>query len=100
VQTNRVGKTIGKKSDVQVELKRLEFSFTTSEFVFCPPLAFYEQRVETPLMDSLTRAPSVPPPKNSSVNPTVFASAVITPFLLYSRIQLREAHWRFLKSGV
>jgi hypothetical protein len=52
-----------KKSDVQVELKKLEYSYTSFEYVFCPPAAFYEVRSANHALDSLTRAPSVPPPK-------------------------------------
>lgn len=52
-----------KKSDVQVELKRLDYSYTSSEFVFCPPSAFYEVGAVNESPISLTRAPAVPPPK-------------------------------------
>jgi hypothetical protein len=52
-----------KKSDAQVELKKLEYSYTGFEFIFCPPGDFYEVRGANDAPASLTRAPSVPPPK-------------------------------------
>jgi len=52
-----------KKSDAQVELKKLDYSYTSFEFVFCPPSGFYEIRAATGAAPSRTRAPSVPPPK-------------------------------------
>ena len=52
-----------KKSDAQAELKKLDFSYTSFEFVFCPPYEFYEVREANNAATSLTRAPSVPPPR-------------------------------------
>jgi hypothetical protein len=52
-----------KKSDVQLELKKLDYSYTSFEFVFCPPSHFYEIFDATAAATSLTHAPSVPPPK-------------------------------------
>lgn len=52
-----------KKSDAQVELKKLDYSYTSFEFVFCPPSGFYEILGAKDSITSLTRAPSVPPPK-------------------------------------
>jgi hypothetical protein len=52
-----------KKSDFQVELKRLDFSYSNSELVFCPPSEFRELRAGNETGPLLTRAPAVPPPK-------------------------------------
>ena len=52
-----------KKSDVQVELKKLEYSYTSFEFVFCPPTHFYEVRAGNDAVISLMQPPSLPPPK-------------------------------------
>ena len=52
-----------KKSDVQFESKKLDYSYTSFEFVFCSPSEFYEVRDPHQAVRSLTRAPSVPPPK-------------------------------------
>jgi hypothetical protein len=52
-----------KKSDVQVELKKLDFSHHHFEFVFCAPSDFYEIRAAEDGFASLTRAPALPPPK-------------------------------------
>lgn len=52
-----------KKSDVQVEVKQLEYSYTRFEFVFCPPSHFYEVHAASDAAVSLTQAPSLPPPK-------------------------------------
>jgi hypothetical protein len=57
------GKQSEKKSDAQVELKKLDYSYTSFEFVFCPPSGFYEVRGANYAVTSLTRAPSVPPPR-------------------------------------
>ena len=53
-----------KKSDVQFELKKLDFSLTDFEIVFCAPSAFYELHAVNDFVDSLTHAPSVPPPRS------------------------------------
>ena len=53
-----------KKSDAQTELKKLDFSLTDFEVTFCPPSAFYELHAANNSAASLTRAPSVPPPRN------------------------------------
>ena len=55
-----------KKSDVQAEFKKLDYSYTSSEFVFCAPSQFYEIRAENCAAVSLTRQPSVPPPRRVS----------------------------------
>jgi hypothetical protein len=52
-----------KKSDVQVEFKKLDYSYSCFEFVFCPPSSFYEVRAANDTAISLTQAPSLPPPK-------------------------------------
>src|SRR5579862_8138180 len=52
-----------KKSDVQFELKKLDLSLTDFEIAFCPPSAFYELHAANDSAASLTRAPSVPPPR-------------------------------------
>lgn len=52
-----------KKSDVQVEAKKLDYSYTSFEFVFSPPTAFYEVGDLQSAVTSLTRTPSVPPPR-------------------------------------
>jgi hypothetical protein len=52
-----------KKSDLQVEVKKLDFSYTNFGFVFCPPSHFYEVPALDDAAASLTRAPSVPPPR-------------------------------------
>jgi hypothetical protein len=52
-----------KKSDVQNELKKLDFSHSHSEFVFCAPSHFYEVRSATDTAISLAEPPSLPPPK-------------------------------------
>jgi hypothetical protein len=57
------GERSEKKSDLQIELKKLDYSYTSFEFVFCPPTHFYEVCAANEAATSLTRAPSVPPPK-------------------------------------
>jgi hypothetical protein len=52
-----------KKSDVQMEIKKLDYSYTNFEFVFCPPSHFYEISTSGDAAASLTRAPSDPPPE-------------------------------------
>ena len=52
-----------KKSDIQVDLKKLDYSYSNFEFVFCPPSHFYEVRAANDTAISLTQAPSLPPPK-------------------------------------
>jgi len=52
-----------KKPDTQAESKKLEYSYTSFEFVFYPPTYFYEVRVANGAAISLTQSPSVPPPK-------------------------------------
>lgn len=52
-----------KKSDFQVELKRLDFSYSDSEVVLCPPSAFRELRAGNETGPLLAKAPAVPPPK-------------------------------------
>ena len=57
------GKQSEKKSDLQVESKKLEYSHTSFEFVFCPPSEFYEVRAVNETATLLTHTPPVPPPK-------------------------------------
>jgi hypothetical protein len=52
-----------KKSDVQIEIKKLDYSYAHFEFVFCPPAHYYEISVLDDAAASLTRAPFVPPPR-------------------------------------
>lgn len=52
-----------KKSDVSLELRKLDYSHTSFEFVFCAPTDFYEMRDPNDAATSLKRAPAVPPPK-------------------------------------
>jgi hypothetical protein len=52
-----------KKSDVQVEIKKFDFSHNRFEFVFCAPSDFYEVHAAKNKITSLTRAPALPPPK-------------------------------------
>lgn len=52
-----------KKSDLQVELKRLEFPYEKLEFVFSPPSEFRELRLRDESGPLLTHAPPVPPPR-------------------------------------
>jgi hypothetical protein len=52
-----------KKSDAQVELKKIDLSHTRFEFVFCAPAHFHEVRAANSTANSLTQSPSVPPPK-------------------------------------
>lgn len=57
------GKQSEKKSDTQFELKKLDYSYSRFEFVFCPPSGFYEVPVSNDAATLLTREPSVPPPR-------------------------------------
>jgi hypothetical protein len=52
-----------KKSDAQVEVKKLDYSYTNFEFAFCPPSQFYETGGAFNSPVSLTYQPPVPPPK-------------------------------------
>ncbi|HXT10316.1 MAG TPA: hypothetical protein VN873_02050 [Candidatus Angelobacter sp.] len=52
-----------KKSDVQFDLKKLDLSLGNFEIVFRPPSASHELQAANESADSLTRAPSVPPPR-------------------------------------
>lgn len=52
-----------KKSDIQTELKKLDYSYTSFEFIFCPPFHFYEVRVADSIAISFSEPPSLPPPK-------------------------------------
>jgi hypothetical protein len=52
-----------KKSDVQNELKKLDFSHSRFEFVFCSPSHFYEVRNANDTALYLAEPPSLPPPK-------------------------------------
>lgn len=57
------GKQSEKKSDVQVEIKKPDYSYTNFKFIFCSPSDFYEVCAVNNPVASLTHAPSVPPPK-------------------------------------
>ena len=52
-----------KKSDVQMELRRLDFSYSNPEFALCPPSDFYELRAANESALLILHAPAVPPPK-------------------------------------
>ena len=52
-----------KKSDAQVEFKKLDFSHNRFEFVFSAPAHFYEVRAVNDAAISLAEPPSLPPPK-------------------------------------
>ena len=52
-----------KKSDLQVDLKKPDFSHNRFEFVFCAPVHFYEVRTANDTAASLMQAPALPPPK-------------------------------------
>jgi len=52
-----------KKSDVQLEVKKLDYSHHYSEFVFCAPSHFYEIPAANCRRNSLTQLPALPPPK-------------------------------------
>jgi len=57
------GKQAEKKSEFNPELKKFEFSFTASAFIFISPSHFYEVRASDAALDTLTLAPPVPPPR-------------------------------------
>ena len=57
------GKQSEKKSDFQLEMKRLDFSYSNSGFVFYPPSDFRELRAGNESGLLLTHAPAVPPPE-------------------------------------
>lgn len=52
-----------KKSDAQLEVKKLDYSHVRFEFIFCAPTNFYEVRAANDSALSCTRLPAVPPPK-------------------------------------
>ena len=52
-----------KKSDLQVELKKLEFPYEKFEFIFSPPSEFRELRAIDENGLVLAHAPPVPPPR-------------------------------------
>jgi len=52
-----------KKSDAQVELKKLDYSHNRFEFVFCAPSDFYEIHAANDSFLSCSQLPAVPPPK-------------------------------------
>jgi hypothetical protein len=57
------GKQTEKKSDLQVELKKLEFSYAPAVFIFTTPVAFWETASVNHFITLLTSAPPVPPPR-------------------------------------
>ncbi|HET7625733.1 MAG TPA: hypothetical protein VFM25_10770 [Verrucomicrobiae bacterium] len=52
-----------KKSDFNLDLKKLEFSYTPVVFIFTAPEYFWNIRAAEPIPFSLTRAPLTPPPR-------------------------------------
>ena len=52
-----------KKSDVQADLKKLDYSYSNFEFVFFAPSNFYEVPAANDTANSVTQPPSLPPPK-------------------------------------
>lgn len=56
-----------KKSDLQVELRKLEFFVTQFEFDFCPPSGFRELRAMDQSGPLLAHAPPKPPPRGDAV---------------------------------
>jgi len=52
-----------KKSDLQIEAKKLDFSHSRFEFVFCAPSHFYEVGAVSDIAISLAEPPALPPPK-------------------------------------
>ncbi|MEY2466890.1 MAG: hypothetical protein QOD03_1411 [Verrucomicrobiota bacterium] len=57
------GKQTEKKSDLQVELKKLEFSYAPAVFIFTAPTIFWETASVNNILSLLTSAPPVPPPR-------------------------------------
>jgi hypothetical protein len=57
------GERSEKKTDAPIESQKLDYSYTSFEFVFSPPSEYYEVRDLSHAPVSLTRAPSVPPPR-------------------------------------
>jgi hypothetical protein len=57
------GKQSEKKTDLQIEAKKLDYSYTACEFVFCPPTEFYEMRTVNEAVPLLMFTPPLPPPK-------------------------------------
>jgi hypothetical protein len=52
-----------KKSDAQLEVKKLDFSHNQFEFVFCAPSRFYEVCAANDSIATLMHPPALPPPK-------------------------------------
>ena len=52
-----------KKSDVQNDLKKLDYSHSKFAITFCPPSAFYELQVVNASAALFMPKPSVPPPR-------------------------------------
>jgi hypothetical protein len=52
-----------KKSDSEIDLKKFEFSFVASEFIFSAPAFLDEPRPQNDFATALTRTPPVPPPR-------------------------------------
>jgi len=65
------GKQSEKKSDIQVELKKHEFSYTAAIFVFTPPAFFFEARPAKPTATFRVYTPPVPPPRGAFICPVV-----------------------------
>lgn len=58
------GRQNEKKSDAQVEVKKLEFLGLSTAFVILSPEHFYVVREHASKMPSLSHSPPVPPPRN------------------------------------
>jgi hypothetical protein len=53
-----------RKSDAQLEIKKLEFLRQSAEFVIISPAQFYVMQDRPVAVPSLTKSPPVPPPRN------------------------------------
>ncbi len=60
------GKQAERKSELPPQLKKFEYSFSFSRFVFSAPSDFYEVRPSDALVTELIHSPPVPPPKGFS----------------------------------
>ncbi len=61
------GKKEEKKSELPLQLKKLEFVAERPAFIFAAPTDFRLSPVFLPTFDDLTHRPSVPPPRSASV---------------------------------
>jgi hypothetical protein len=53
-----------KKTEFLPKLKKHDFSFKATLFIFTPPAHFYEVRLPVAALETLSEAPPVPPPIN------------------------------------